>query len=214
MEVFHTESLSKREIDQILSVLDLGGVIGFPTDTAYGLGADPYNNEAVARIFRIKGREESKPILLLVDSVAMVERIARPTPRFYELANAFWPGPLTVILEAVPTLSPLVTAGTGTVGVRWPDAPFVQELLQRFGKAITATSANLSGMPSCLTAAEVRAQLEGRLELLVDGGELPARSGSTVIDLVVDPPMLVREGPVTYERLFEFFDGRLTRRHP
>ena len=214
MEVFHTESLSKREFDQILSVLDLGGVIGFPTDTAYGLGADPYNDEAVARIFRIKGREESKPILLLVDSVEMMEKIARPTPRFYDLANAFWPGPLTIILEAAPSLSPLVTAGTGTVGVRLPDAPFVQELLRRFGKAITATSANLSGMPSCLTAAEVRTQLEGRLELLIDGGELPERGGSTVIDLVVDPPQLVREGPVTYERLSEFFDGHLTRRQP
>jgi L-threonylcarbamoyladenylate synthase len=211
MRVFHTQSLSEREFDRIVSVLRAGGVVGFPTDTAYGLAADPFNDEAVATIFRLKGRAETKPILLLVDSVAMAERITQPNPGFYDVAQTFWPGPLTIVMTAAPTLSEKVTAGTGTVGVRWPVTGFATELVRRFGNPVTASSANRSGEATCVTAAEVQAQLGVSLEVLVDGGELPARSGSTLLDLTTDPPRLLRDGPVSFDSLRKFFGGNIRR---
>src|SRR5215831_10357069 len=212
MRVFHTASLSEREFDRIVSVLREGGVIGFPTDTAYGLAADPYNDQAVATIFKIKGRAETKPILLLVDSLEMAKRVTRPNPNLDGLAQEFWPGPLTIILPAASDVPEAITAGTGTVGIRWPVAPFATELICRFEKPVTATSANKSGEPTCVTAAEVEAQLGSALAFLVDGGELPARSGSTVLDVTSDPPQVLREGPVSFDRLRSFLGGNL-RRH-
>src|SRR5215475_14409287 len=120
MRVFHTASLSEREFERIASVLRNGGVIGFPTDTAYGLAADPFNEEAVATIFKIKGRAETKPILLLVDSLEMAKRVTRPNAHLDGVAREFWPGPLTVVLPASFQLPKSITAGTDTVGIRWP----------------------------------------------------------------------------------------------
>src|SRR5205823_11125749 len=117
--------------------------------------------------------------------LAMVERITKPDPRLRQVAAAFWPGPLTVVLQAASNIPDRVTAATGTVGVRWPVAPFVTELVRRLGGPITGTSANRSGTPSCLTAAEVQAQL-GSLPVLVDGGELTVRGGSTLLDLTTE----------------------------
>src|SRR5438874_4491510 len=138
MQIFDTENLTAEDFNQILSILRAGGVIGFPTDTAYGLGADPFHAGAVERIFAIKGRPDTKPIPLLVNSILMAESVSNPTAPFYELAAQFWPGPLTVI----------VPAGTNTIGLRWPNASFATQLVERFGKPITATSANRSGMPT------------------------------------------------------------------
>src|SRR2546423_170495 len=104
MEVFHTDRMSESDFNTIVAILQGGGVIGFPTDTAYGLGADPFKETAIDRLFKIKGRAETKPILLLVDSVEMAESIARPSPAFYKVVSHFWPGPLTVIVEAAPAM--------------------------------------------------------------------------------------------------------------
>src|SRR5690242_17500011 len=128
MEVFHTDRISENDFNTILAVLRRGGVIGFPTDTAYGLGVDPFNETAIQRIFEIKKRAESKPILLLVDSIAMTESVSRPPAVFYRLAEQFWPGPLTIILPAISSLSAQLTAGTGTIGLRWPAAEFAASL--------------------------------------------------------------------------------------
>jgi L-threonylcarbamoyladenylate synthase len=211
MKVIHTESLSDQEFDLILTVLRAGGVIGFPTDTAYGLGADAFNIHAVSEIFKLKGRPESKPILLLVDSLEMTAVIAQPAPLFERVAGAFWPGPLTLVLPAHSRVPEIVTAGTGTVGVRWPVARFATRLVRRFGGPVTATSANVSGQPSCITAAEVRSQLDDRLPLLIDGGELPERTGSTILDLTSDPPAVLREGPISFDDLHGFLGGNLQR---
>jgi L-threonylcarbamoyladenylate synthase len=211
VKVFAVETLHGPECDEIVSLLRNGGVIAFPTDTSYGLGADPFNEAAVDRIFAIKGRPESKPILLLVDSIAMSETIIRFERSFLPVAERFWPGPLTIIAPAIEALPKNVTAGTNTVGVRWPIASFATMLIERFGKAITATSANRSGMPSTVTADEVRAQLHESVDALIDGGLLPSRTGSTLLDLTTDPPVVLREGPVTFEELEEFFKGRIRR---
>jgi L-threonylcarbamoyladenylate synthase len=196
MQLFDAASLSDRALGQILSFLRGGGVIAFPTDTAYGLGADPFNEGAVRRIFEMKGRAETKPILVLVDSIAMANSIARLSDTALALAERFWPGPLTMVLPARASVSATVTAGSETIGVRWANTVFTQRLLEAFGKPITATSANRSGLPSAVTAEEVRVQLGDSLEILVDGGELPTRGGSTLLDVTQIPVRLLREGPI------------------
>lgn len=211
MKVFRTED-AQDAYGEIVSLLRAGGVIAFPTDTAYGLAADPFNETAVDRIFRIKGRLETKPILLLVDSVRMAESVIYPTDVFYRVVEAFWPGPLTIIMHAVVSLPARVSAGTKTVGVRWPIAAFATGLVSRFGSPVTATSANRSGMPSPVIAEEVQRQLGDSVDALVDGGVLPSSGGSTLLDLTADLPVLLREGPVPFETLVEFFEGRIRRR--
>ena len=211
MKVFRTED-AQDAYGEIVSLLRAGGVIAFPTDTAYGLAADPFSETAVDRIFRIKGRPDTKPILLLVDSVRMAESIIHPTDVFYRVVEAFWPGSLTIIMHAVASVPANVSAGTNTVGIRWPIAAFATGLVSRLGSPITATSANRSGMPSPVTAEEVQRQLGDSIDALVDGGVLPSSGGSTLLDLTADLPVLLREGPVPFEALVEFFEGRIRRR--
>jgi L-threonylcarbamoyladenylate synthase len=211
MQVFHTEGISESDFALILSILRRGGVIGFPTDTAYGLGSDPFNEASLDRLFKIKGRTETKPILLLVTSIAMAETVSEPNPVFYQVAKQYWPGPLTMILPARTFVSAKVTAGTKTVGLRWPVSPWATKLIERFGSTITATSANRSGLPTAVTAEEVRAQLGDSIDALIDGGTLPSRSGSTLLDLTADLPVLLREGPISFESLHDFFKGEIRR---
>ena len=210
--MFRAEGLQDEGYDEIVTLLRSGGVIAFPTDTAYGLGANPFADAAVDRIFEVKDRPENKPILLLVDSVTMAESVAKPADDFYKLVQQFWPGPLTVILAAAKSVPTKLTAGTRTVGVRWPMADFATSLVKRFGLPITATSANRAGLPAAVTAEEVLEQLDDRIDALVDGGRLPSRGGSTVIDLTADPSVLVREGPISFETLQRSFDGRIRRK--
>ncbi|HET9218748.1 MAG TPA: L-threonylcarbamoyladenylate synthase [Terriglobia bacterium] len=196
MQLYDAASLSDGDLEQILSFLRAGGVIAFPTDTAYGLGADPFQAEAVQRIFQIKGRPETKPILLLVNSIAMAESVADLSGRALELAKRFWPGPLTMVVPARSTVPDLVTAGTGTIGIRWPDATFARRLIDAFERPVTATSANRTGMPSAITVAEIREQFQDSIDVIVDGGTLPTRGGSTLLDLTETPARLLREGPI------------------
>ena len=211
VRVFRSETLHETDYDEIVALLRDGGIIAFPTDTAYGLGCDPFNERAVDRLFRLKGRPETKPILLVIDSIAMAESISRPSEMFEAVAKKFWPGPLTIVVEAKSAVPANVTAGTGTIGLRWPVAPVAIHLLQRFGKPITATSANRTGQPSAITPDEIGLQFGDRLDALVDGGLLPVRGGSTLLDITADPPVLLREGPVSYETLHDFFNGRIRR---
>jgi len=203
MQLFDAAGLSDGAFEQILSFLRAGGVIGFPTDTAYGLGADPFNESAVRKIFEIKGRPEGKPILLLVDSIAMACTVCDLSGRAHALAERFWPGPLTMILPALENVPSIVTAGSGNVGVRWPSSDFALRLVRALGHPITATSANRSGIPSSVTAVEVCEQFGESLELVIDGGKLPARGGSTLLDLTETRPRVLREGPIPESELSE-----------
>jgi L-threonylcarbamoyladenylate synthase len=211
VKVFRSETLHDTEYDEIVALLRGGGIMAFPTDTAYGLGVDPFNEMAVQRIFEAKGRPEAKPILLLVDSTEMAARLSKPSETFFRVAGEFWPGPITLVLEATSDVSSKVTAGTGTIGVRWPASPFATTLVKRFGKPVTATSANRTGLPSAITADEVRSQFGDSLDALIDGGTLPSRGGSTLLDLTADPPVLLREGPVSFESLAAFLQGGIRR---
>jgi L-threonylcarbamoyladenylate synthase len=211
VKVFRAEALHDLDYDEIVALLRGGGIIAFPTDTAYGLGADPFNEAAVDRIFQLKGRPEAKPILLVIESIGMAESISRPPEMFYPLAEKFWPGSLTMVVEAKPHVPVNLTAGTATIGVRWPVAPAAIRLVSRLGRPITATSANRTGRPSAVTAEEIRLQFGDRLDALVDGGVLPVRTGSTLLDITADPPILLREGPISFETLHDFFNGRIRR---
>lgn len=178
-------------------IISQGGVIAFRTDTFYGLGADPFNAKAVARIKELKGREENKPILLLLADISEVDRfIADRSNEFEEVAKKFWPGPLTIVGHAVANLPAEITAGTGTVGVRVPADDSVRDLVRQCGGALTATSANPSGREPARSAEEVREYFGDRVDLVVDGGEVTATEPSTVIDVTTSPPRVLRQGAI------------------
>lgn len=200
-------SFSPRLLDQAVQLLKDGGVVAFPTDTVYGVGVDPLQPEAVRRLYRIKGRPDNKPIAILVGSIEDVERVAQtPLKAFSRLADRFWPGGLTLVVEA-RDLSPEITAGGSTVGVRMPDHPLALELLRGFGGPIATTSANRSGEPPATSAEEVDAQLGDRVNLIVDGGDTITKVASTVLDLSVSPLQVLRHGGISEESLMECLNG-------
>jgi tRNA threonylcarbamoyl adenosine modification protein (Sua5/YciO/YrdC/YwlC family) len=179
-----------------------GSVISVPTETFYALAADPFNLRAVDQIFLIKGRQDWKPLLLLADSIDQIETIAHDIPdRFYEIAERFWPGPLTLILPASNTVPRKITGGTGTVGVRIPDLALTRLLIQVMDLPLIGTSANLSGRPGCSTPEQVLQQLGGKIELLLDHGDTRGSAPSTILDLTQEPARLVREGAIPREEL-------------
>jgi len=191
-------------INRAITTLKGGGVVAFPTDTVYGVGVDPFQPDAVQKLYQIKGRPIDKPIPILVGSVANVERVAQNLPPvFFQLAEQFWPGELTLIVEA-KSLPHEVTAGGDTVGVRMPDHPLALALLQRFGGAIATTSANKSDEPPATSADEVRAELGELVNIILDGGQTATRIASTVLDLSVSPPQIRRDGGISMDQLAPF----------
>ena len=155
---------------------------------------------------------------ILVGVLKAVQQVGIEVPKQLSLITCdrtdlatTYPGPLTVIVPASKALPDNLTAGTNTIGLRWPVATFATRLVEQFGKPVTATSANRSGMAAAVTVEEVQSQIGDSVEVLIDGGRLPSRSGSTLLDLTADPPVLLREGPVTFESLDDFFKGRLRR---
>lgn len=183
-------------------IIHSGGVIAFRTDTFYGLGADPFNASAVRKIRELKGREDAKPILLLISDLSEIDRlITHQTSLFKSIANRFWPGPITLIGEARPELPVDITAGTRTVGLRLPDEEDVRSLVRECGGALTATSANTSGNEPAKTAAEVESYFAEGIDLVLDSGMTLAAQPSSVLDVSGERPRLIREGAVTREML-------------
>ena len=197
-------SLVKYAAEQIKS----GQVLGMPTDTFYGLAADPLNLRAVERVYEIKSRSRHKPLSLLIESVDQAEELARPLPEeFYKLARRFWPGPLTIIVRAASRLPLKVTANTGNVALRVPSAAIPLAVIQAAGIPITATSANLSGATECTTAEQVRDQLQDRISIIVDGGASPREIASTIVDLSDQEARwrVIREGAIPAQEISTFF---------
>lgn len=179
-------------------VIAAGGLIAFRTDTLYGLGANPLNREAVQKIRSLKGREENKPILLLISDLDQMTRfISRQSASFKKLAAKLWPGPLTIIGLAHSTLPEELTAGAGTIGLRLPADEDVRVLVKTCGGALTATSANPSASPPARNAQEVAGYFSVGLDLIIDAGEVTNESPSTVVDATGKLPKLVREGVIT-----------------
>ena len=188
---------SSAALADAVAALRAGRVIAFPTETFYGLGAAALMPAAVRHIFEVKGRPEDKPLLVLVDSIAMVERLAVEVPeRARALMTRHWPGALTLVLPARPDVPSGVTAGSGTVGVRLSAHPVAQALVRALGQPITAPSANPSGQPPPSTAAEVLAYFPSGLAIVLDGGATAGGAPSTVVDVTVDPPRVLRAGAV------------------
>ena len=177
-----------------------GELVAIPTDTFYGIAADPFNLKAVGQIYRVKGRPETRALPILVNSIAQAVSLARDVPyNFHKLAAKFWPGPLTLLVEA-STLIPLkVTAHTGYVALRWPKSPIVCALIDLVKGPVTGTSANISGLPPCSTAVQLLEQLGDRLPLILDAGETAGTLASTIVKLDDDEWTVRREGVISEE---------------
>ena len=201
------ETVFRTQMVKIKRILNLGGVMAFPTDTFYGLGATAFNRKAVSRIFKIKQRPKDKPLLTLVASAYQVNSMALEiTPTAEILIEKLWPGPLTILFSAHPHLPSQLTANTGKIGVRQPGNEMVRKLLSGIGFPITATSANISGTENVTTAREVEETLGSQIDLIVDGGAAPGGKESTVLDVTLSPSLLVREGAVTREEIDAILD--------
>ena len=186
-----------EKIDEAVAILKGGGVIGFPTETFYGLGADASNEAAIEKIFGVKGRDFRNPILVVIGEPGQVDLFAGDIPaQARSLMQRFWPGPVTILFRASAAVSPKLTAGSGKIGIRLTSHPIARELARKLGGPLTATSANLSGAPECSTAAEVLSQLEGRIDGIVDGEITPGGKGSTIVDATVFPVNVLREGVI------------------
>ncbi len=178
-------------------VLKCGGVIGIPTDTVYGIAANALDERAVDKVFNLKGREDTSPIPVLVGTVEDLHRYGREVPdEAVALAEAFWPGQLTIVVPKADIIPLVVSGGLDTVGLRIADHPVPRELVTALGAPITATSANISGTDALSSATSVLEQLGSRLDMVFDGGELPPSKPSTVVDATVSPPRILREGAV------------------
>ena len=190
-------SAASEAVHEAAAVLARGGLVAFPTESFYGLGADALDATAAARVVSVKGRPDGKPILVLVDSVAMAERVAAVvSDEVRALMARHWPGALTLVLPARAEVPQAVTAGSGTVGVRVPGHPLALALVRAAGRPVTAPSANPSGAPPPTTAAAVRAYFDGAVDLILDGGATAGGTGSTVADCTTWPPRVLRAGPV------------------
>lgn len=192
---------SREAAEEAARVTSEGGLLAFRTDTFYGLGADPFNREALDALNALKGRE-GKPILLVISGPREAARFVVGESEVFEiLSRAFWPGPLTLVAAARAEVPEELTAGTGTVGLRLPDDGEVRELVGACGGALTATSANPAGRPPARTAREVENYFGGALPLIVDGGEARASKPSTVVSVAAGSPTLIREGVITSDEL-------------
>jgi L-threonylcarbamoyladenylate synthase len=192
----------RAAIDAAAELLRRGGLVAFPTETVYGLGADALNAQAVRAVFEAKGRPSTDPLIVHVGGIEGLARVAREIPPVVvRLAQVFWPGPLTVIVPRHPDVPDEVTAGLDTVAVRVPAHPVARALLAAAAVPVAAPSANRFSRPSPTTARHVSDELDGRIPLILDGGATPVGVESTIVDCTVTPPVILRAGGVTLEAL-------------
>src|SRR4051812_22054097 len=209
----HNSDHGRQLITQAVEILRRGGVVAFPTETVYGLGADATNAGAVARVFQIKGRPSTNPLIVHVADEAIARRYARDFPiAATKLVARFWPGPLTIVLPKAPAIVPSVTAGLDTVGLRAPNHPLALELLRAFDGALAGPSANKSTHVSPTTAEHVRDELGDAVDLILDGGPCEVGIESTVLSLVGEPKIL-RLGAVTREMIEDVLKQHVSETH-
>ncbi|MBQ6206244.1 MAG: threonylcarbamoyl-AMP synthase, partial [Oscillospiraceae bacterium] len=190
------------KIKEAGEILRGGGLVAMPTETVYGLGADGTNPDAVQRIFDVKGRPQDNPLILHLSGPQWLPRYCADIPPLaFVLARKFWPGPLTFVLKRRNNVPDVITAGLDTVAVRCPNHPVAQALIRELGVPIAAPSANVSGRPSCTTAQEVLADMEGKIEAVADGGPCAVGVESTILDMTELPPRLLRPGGVSVEAI-------------
>ncbi len=189
-------------IARAAEVIAQGGIVGFPTETFYGLAVDPFNGGALRRLFALKGRAPSKPILVLIDGVErLAEMVQEVPPPFRRLMDRLWPGPLTLIFPGREKLPPLLTDAAGTIGIRWSSHPVATRLAAACGGAITGTSANMSGLPPAVSSADLKRIFRVGLDYFIDGGRTPGGLGSTIIGSGQEQLHLIRKGVISFAEI-------------
>lgn len=198
----NTERLTQLDIDRAAAVLKAGGLVGIPTETVYGLGANGLNPDAVANIFKAKGRPQDNPLILHIPSADWLEHYCVDVPdAAFALAKRFWPGPLTMVLKRGPMVPDIVTAGLDTVGMRCPDHAVCRSIIESSGVPVAAPSGNTSGRPSPTAMEHMLSDMDGKIDAIVDGGTCNVGVESTIVDLTCTPPRLLRPGGITLEQL-------------
>ena len=196
-----------RAVDRAAAAIRRGGIVAIPTDALYTLVCDPLNLQAVGRIFAAKGRREGQALPLLVSGVLMAEELAREVSgRFYLLARHFWPGPLTIIVPGSQRVPLKVTGNSGRLGMRQAQSPVATALLEKLGQPLVSTSANLSGQPTCASGIEVFGAMDGKLDLVLDGGRATGL-GATTVDITEPYWRVIKEGAVAEKDIAEVLKG-------
>ena len=197
-----TQLFKENNIDEVANILKKGGVVAIPTETVYGLSADALNGEAVAKIFKAKGRPMDNPLIVHIADFKDIDKLVSSIPpQAYKLAEKFWPGPLTIIMPKSDIIPNEVSAGLATVAIRFPNHRLAKQVIKASGTVLAAPSANLSGSPSPTTALHVYKDLNGKIDGILDGGSCSVGLESTVITLATETPQLLRPGAITLEQL-------------
>jgi len=192
----------QKQVEQGISILKQGGIVAFPTDTVYGLGACVSIHQAVERVYAVKGRPRNMALPLLLADTSQITKVAYPVPPIaWLLIDNFLPGALTIVLPRSNSVPDIITGGGATVAVRIPAHPIPVALAKGLGTPIVGTSANLSGKPSALTADEVNSQFGNKIDLIIDGGRCPGGKESTVVDVTGETPVILREGAISREEI-------------
>ena len=201
-------SAIQKQVEEGISILKGGGVVAFPTDTVYGLGACASNEQAVERVYELKKRPRNMALPLLLANVSQIGEVAENMSQVaWLLALHFLPGALTLVLPKSDSLPDIITAGGGTIAVRIPAHPVPVALAEGLGAPIVGTSANLSGKPSVLTASDVYSQFGDNIDLVIDGGRCPGGRESTIVDAAGETPVILREGAIAREELEQIYEG-------
>jgi L-threonylcarbamoyladenylate synthase len=203
MPIIHASELNQKKIQELIhTTIKSGGLCVFPTETVYGIGADATQDEAVKKIFIAKGRPSDNPLIVHLSSKKDLTQCVREIPEIaYPLMDEFWPGPLTLVFKKSPSISPLVTGGLDTVGIRIPSSILAQQVIQAAGVPLCAPSANISGKPSATLFSHVLDDFKDRVDLLIDGGKVTIGLESTVLDLTTPIPTLLRPGAITQKMI-------------
>jgi len=203
------DNIDSRLINEAANVIKTGGLVGFPTETVYGLAADALNHDAVARVFEVKGRPADKPLPVQIHDVSVLPMLVDEIPDYADkLMQTFFPGPLTIIFKAAHTLWPVITAGTGKVGIRMPDHPVAIAFLNQIGTPIVAPSANTSGCNPPLNAQMLINDLGGKIEYVLDSGPSSLMIASTVVDITESEIKILRRGVITEKMIVDCINKR------
>ena len=201
------DNSEEKVLSRAADILAGGGIIAYPTETFYGLGADATNEKAIKKIFAVKGRDFKNPISLIIGKPDDIYPLVKNVPETAKiLMAAFWPGALTIVFQASDKISTLLTAGRGKIGLRISSHPIAQTIVQKLKKPITATSANLSGTPECSLASEVIKQIGDKVDAILDWGETQGGKASTIIDVTCDPPVILREGAISRQAIEKYIN--------
>lgn len=202
MQTLLLNAAEEGAVEKAAEIIKNGGLVGMPTETVYGLAANALDGEAVKKIFVAKGRPQDNPLIVHISSFDQIYRLVKSVPdSAKKLAEAYWPGPMTMVLEKSDLIPDEVSTGLPTVGIRFPSHPVAQALITKAGVPIAAPSANLSGLPSTTTAEHVMRDMNGKIEAVLDGGACGVGVESTIITVASDPPRLLRPGGITLEQL-------------